>query len=140
MIQTYGKHEGVKLLGILNDETGEVYVEDHKSYDAQVFQSFLTNVLKKYPTGDIVMILDNAKIHHAKLLTNFLLANSRLHLEFLLPYSPNLNLIEELWGWLKSTVINNVFFHTREDIKRAVQSFIDYIASIPLIVIDRLCI
>lgn len=140
MIQTYGKHEGVKLLGILNYETGEVYVEDHKSYDAQVFQSFLTNVLRKYPTGDIVMILDNAKIHHAKLLTDFLQTNSRLHLEFLPPYSPNLNLIEELWGWLKSTVINNVFFHTREDIKRAVQAFIHYIASIPLVVIDRLCV
>ncbi len=35
---------------------------------------------------------------------------------------------------LYSTVINNVFFHTREDIKRAVQ------ASIPLVVIDRFCV
>ena len=49
IIQTYGKHEGVKLLGILNYETGEVYVENHKSYDADVFKSFLSNVLKKYP-------------------------------------------------------------------------------------------
>lgn len=140
VIQTYGKHEGVKLLGILDYETGEVYVEDHKSYDAQVFMSFLDNVLKKYPTGNIVMILDNAKIHHAKLLTGFLRKNPRLHLEFLPPYSPNLNIIEELWGWLKSTVINNVFFHTCEDIRVAVQSFIEYIATIPLVVIDRLCI
>ena len=127
-------------LRILNYETGEVYVEDHKSYDTQVFQSFLTNVLKKYPTGDIVMILDNAKIHYARLLTDFLQANSRLHLEFLPPYSPNLNLIEELWRWLKSTVINNVFFHTRKDIKRAVRAFIYYIASIPLVVIAGLCV
>lgn len=140
IIQTYGKHEGVKLLGILNYETGEVYVEDHKSYDAQVFKSFLSHVLKKYPSGDIVMILDNARIHHANLLTDFLQENPRLHLEFLPPYSPNLNLIEELWGWLKSTVINNVFFHTRDDIKQAVLAFIGYIASIPLVVVDRLCI
>ena len=115
VIQTYGKHESVKLLGILNYETGEVYVEDHSSYNAEVFLSFLRNVLKKYSTGEIVMILDNAKIHHAKLLTEFLQANPRLHLEFLPPYSPNLNIIEELWKWLKNTVINNVFFHTRED-------------------------
>lgn len=140
VIQTYGKHEGVKLLGILNYETGEVYVEDHKSYDAQVFMSFLGNVLKLYPTGNIVLILDNAKIHHAKLLTGFLQENPRLHLEFLPPYSPNLNIIEELWGWLKTTVINNVFFHSREDIRAAVMSFVDYIVTIPLSVIDRLCI
>ena len=126
VIQTYGKQEGVKLLGVLDYETGKVYVEDHKSYDAQVFMSFLDHVLEKYPTGNIVMILDNAKIHHAKLLTQFLLENPRLQLEFLPPYSPNLTIIEELWGWLKSTVINNVFFHTREDIKAAVRSFLDY--------------
>ena len=28
VIPTYGRHEGVKLLGILNYETGEVYVEE----------------------------------------------------------------------------------------------------------------
>ena len=140
IIQTYGKHEGVKLLGVLDYETGKVYMEDHESYDAQVFLSFLENVLKKYPTGNIVMILDNAKIHHAKLLTGFLLKNPRLHLEFLPPYSPNLNIIEELWGWLKTTVINNVFFHTRDEIKAAVRSFLNYIDAIPLVVIDRLCI
>ena len=140
VIPTYGKHEGVKLLGILDYETGAVYMEDQESYDAQVFLSFLGNVLKKYPTGNIVMILDNAKIHHAKLLTGFLLENPRLHLEFLPPYSPNLNIIEELWGWLKSSVVNNVFFHTREEIRAAVHSFLDFLATIPLVVIDRLCI
>ena len=105
IIQTYGKHEGVKLVGFLNYETGEVYVEEHKTYNAEVFKIFLQNVLKKYPQGKIVMILDNAKIHHAKLLKEFLEKNPRLQLEFLPPYSPNLNIIEELWLWLKNTVI-----------------------------------
>ena len=101
IIPTYGKHEGVKLVGILDYETGHVYVEEHKKYDAQVFLQFLKNVLEIYPTGKIVMILDNAKIHHAKLLQDFLDKNNdRLELMFLPPYSPNLNKIEELWGWL----------------------------------------
>ena len=113
IIPTYGKHEGVKLVGILDYETGHVYVEEHKKYDAQVFLQFLKNVLEIYPTGKIVMILDNAKIHHAKLLQDFLDKNNdRLELMFLPPYSPNLNKIEELWGWLKDSVINNVFFHS----------------------------
>ena len=106
IIPTYGKHEGVKLVGILDYETGHVYVEEHKKYDAQVFLQFLKNVLEIYPTGKIVMILDNAKIHHAKLLQDFLDKNNdRLELMFLPPYSPNLNKIEELWGWLKDSVI-----------------------------------
>lgn len=140
IIPTYGKHEGVKLVGFLDYETGNVYVEEHKSYDAKVFLSFLGHVLEKYPDGRIVMILDNAKIHHAKLLEDFLEENPRLQLVFLPPYSPNLNKIEELWGWLKDSVINNVFFHTREEIREAVRGFVDWINTVPAMVIDRLCL
>ena len=141
IIPTYGKHEGVKLVGILDYETGHVYVEEHKKYDAEVFLQFLKNELSQYQDGKIVIILDNAKIHHAKLLREFL-AENREHLElvFLPPYSPNLNKIEELWGWLKDSVINNVFFHSREEIQKAVQKFIDWITTVPQMVIDRLCL
>ena len=138
IIPTYGKHEGVKLVGIIDYETGHVYVEDHKQYDAEVFHSFLKNVIKMYPEKHIVMILDNAKIHHAKLLKPFLEENKRLELLFLPPYSPNLNKIEGLWGWLKDSVVNNVFFHTREQIKNAVEKFIDWVNTVPQIVINRL--
>ena len=141
IIPTYGKHEGVKMMGCLNYETGKVYVEEHDKYDAKVFLGFLKNILKEYSKGKIVMILDNAKIHHAKLLREFLEENrERLCLEFLPSYSPNLNKIEELWRWLKDSVINNVFFHRKEDIRNAVEKFINYINTIPMTVIDRLCI
>ena len=141
IIPAYGKHEGVKLVGCLDYETGHVYVEEHKHYDAQVFLRFLKHVLALYPGKRIVMILDNAKIHHAELLNNFPVENKdKLSLIFLPPYSPNLNLIEELWRWLKDSVINNVFFHSRSDIQAAVNKFIAYINSIPLAVIDRLCV
>ena len=141
VIPTYGKHEGVKLVGFLDYETGRVYVEEHKKYDAETFLGFLKTVLQKYPSGKIVMILDNAKIHHAKLLRGFLEENSeRLELVFLPPYSPNLNKIEELWGWLKNSVINNVFFSCRDEIKAAVEKFISWVNTIPQVVIDRLCL
>lgn len=141
IIPTYGKHEGIKLVGILDYCTGNIYVEEHERYDAQVFLSFLKNVLKQYPVGNILMILDNARIHHAKLLKEFLEANKeRLQLLFLPPYSPQLNKIEGLWKWLKETVINNVFFHTRQEIQVAVNTFVDWVKTVPLQVIDRLCI
>jgi len=87
------------------------------------------------------MILDNAKIHHAKLLQDFLEENSeRLELVCLPPYSPNLNTIEQLWGRLKNSVIHNVFFSRRDEIKAAVAKFIDWVNTIPQTVIDRLCL
>jgi transposase len=140
IIPTYGKHCGAKLVGILDYETGSIYVEEHEKYDAQVFLSFLENVLSMYPTGKIVIVLDNAKIHHAKLLEEFLSKNLRLTLMFLPPYSPKLNIIEGLWGWLKNSVINNVFFKNREEICSAVSEFISWVNTVPLQVIDRLCV
>ena len=87
------------------------------------------------------MILDNARIHHAKLIQPFLEeVKERLELKFLPPYSPNLNLIEGLWGWLKSSVINNVFFSTLSEIRMAVQGFIGMVNKVPAEIIDRLCV
>ena len=140
IIPTYGKHKGVKLLGVLNYETGHVYCVEKETYDAEVFMKFLQKVLNLYPTGKIVMILDNARIHHAKLLEPFLKENSRLQLVFLPPYSPKLNLIEGLWGWLKEEVICNVFFPAVEAIREAVQGFMFSISKVPEVIIDRLCV
>ncbi|XEQ94856.1 IS630 family transposase ISBs2 [Sporomusa carbonis] len=118
IIKTFGKHQGVKLVGYLNYETGEVYCEEHESYDAEVFLGFLKNVLLRNPNGKTVMILDNARIHHAKLLQPFLEEHQeQLTLMFLPPYSPNLNLIEGLWKWLKEKVIYNVFYKTVSEIR-----------------------
>ncbi|MCF2937230.1 IS630 family transposase, partial [Paenibacillus alkaliterrae] len=55
-------------------------------------------------------------------------------------YSPKLNLIEGLWGWLKESVINNVFFNTVQKIRKAVQGFIHEINKTPEVTVDRLCV
>ncbi|MDT2262756.1 transposase [Paenibacillus larvae] len=70
-----------------------------------------------YPTGKLP-VLDNARIHHAKLLRPFLEAQkNRLELVYLPPYSPQLNIGEGLWKWLKSSVINNVFYSAVSEIR-----------------------
>ena len=140
IIPTYGKHQSVKLIGVLNYETGHVYVQEEERYTADIFLEFLKNVLKQYPTGKLVIILDNARIHHAKLIQPFLDEHkNRLKLVFLPPYSPELNLIEGLWKWLKKSVIHNVFYKSVAEIKKAVQGFIEYINQRPLEVIRRFC-
>ena len=37
-------------------------------YDAEIVLSFLRKIIEKYPSERIILILDNAKIHHAKLI------------------------------------------------------------------------
>ncbi|WP_346930195.1 transposase [Clostridium sp.] len=73
----------------MNYSTGAVYCEEHERYDAKVFLEFLQATLKQYPVWKIVMILDNAKMHHAKLVQPFLnKMKDRIELMFLPPYSP----------------------------------------------------
>lgn len=140
-IPTHGRHRGAKLIGVLNYATGHILCTEEEKYDAVTFLEFLKTVLAHYSTGKIVMILDNARIHHAKVLEPFLAENKeRLELVFLPPYSPELNLIEGLWKWLKESVINNVFFPNVQKIILKVREFLNEIKQHPEIIIDRLCV
>lgn len=141
IIPTFGKHWGTKIIGSLDYETGEVTYTQEDQYTAKEFLIFLKMINEKYKGERIVIILDNARIHHAKLLEEFLTKNKEtLSLEFLPPYSPNLNLIEGLWGWMKNSVINNVFFDSAQKISKAVNEFIQEINKTPEVTIDRLCV
>jgi transposase len=140
-VPTYGKHQSVKLLGVLDYEKGTIFCAQEACFDAQVFLRFLEKVIEHYPTGKIVLILDNARIHHAKLLRPFLEQQKhRLELLFLPPYSPELNPIEGLWKWMKTSIIYNVFYASLQEIKDCVQTFIDEVNQTPEQVIDRLCV
>ncbi|MGU3443009.1 IS630 family transposase [Bacillus cereus] len=96
-IPTYGRHASIMLFGAVNMSNGHLHCMEATACNAISFQSFLQYIVKENPQNHIVMILDNARIHHAKLLKPFLRKNSqRLTLLFLPPYSPNLNLLERI--------------------------------------------
>ena len=53
--------------------------------------------------------------------------------------SPQLNPIEGLWGWMKRSVIYNVFFRSVKEIVAAVDGFLAEIAKNRVAIVDRLC-
>ncbi|WP_441909275.1 transposase [Paenibacillus sp. MCAF9] len=81
-IPTYGRHEGAKLLAVVNYETGRTTHQEVEECDTTAFQRFLERVLEEYPIGKIVMVLNYARIHHAKQLQPFLQKQERLKLVF----------------------------------------------------------
>lgn len=141
ILKTTGKHRGIKLFSTVDYVTGKIVWQEDEQYTADKFLMFLQKVMSEYPTSKIAMVLDNARIHHAKLLESFLKEQQdRLTLIFLPPYSPELNVVEGLWKWLKADVVNNVFYHTVSEIRKNVHAFMDKIKGDPLKIIDRLCI
>jgi transposase len=138
-IPTYGHHATVTLFGYVNIQNGEFLCMETESCNAQSFYAFLRYILAQHEDQHVVMILDNARIHHAKLLQPFLEANNhRLTLLFLPTYSPQLNAVERIWGWLKERVIVNRFHATRTDIRKSVLSFLAYLDAFPEKVLKRI--
>lgn len=114
IIPNYGKHQGVKLIGTLNYETGEIFCVEEEKYDAPIFLAFLEKILAHYPSGKILLILDNVRIHHAKLIQPFLEKNRQR--------------------------IQLVFFPNSQKIKLHVREFIRLQNTRKDHIIDRLCL
>ena len=75
-----------------------------------------------------MVICDNARYHHSKLLADWLAQHERLSQKFLPAYSPNLNLIERLWKWMKKKVTATVYYPSFAEFKKAV---LDLFARLP---------
>lgn len=136
---TYGHHAHILLFGAVNVFNGDTILHWAAAANATTFLDFLNILKDHYPNKLIVLVLDNARIHHAKMVHDFLHQEGEcFHFLFLPPYSPRLNPIERLWKWLKDTVMANVFHKDRMDIDRAITRFMDYILRRPEEVLQRL--
>ncbi len=90
--------------------------------NSQSFLGFLERLLAERP-GErrLVLVLDNAGYHRAAKVQEFLDEHaSQIEPFWLPPYSPELNLIEYAWGYLKQTATNNYFFGTAARMQDAV--------------------
>jgi transposase len=127
-VATYGHHAYVSLFGAVNVLNGEFLCQSFEACHAEHFLCFLQGIVAHYPDQQILLVLDNAKIHRAKLLNSFLQEHQdRLFLLFLPPYSPNLNPVERIWKWLKDSVIANRFHKTKQDIQQSVNAFLSFV-------------
>lgn len=139
-VPTYGHHAGVALFGAVDIRGGTVTVPQAGDLTAQTFQGFVERLFARYPGRPLVLICDNAKIHHAKCLAPFWEQHQdRLQVMYLPAYSPNLNPTERLWKWLKGLVICNVFHPDVAAIQASVDRFLAYIDTVPAEVRSRLC-
>ena len=113
---------GVELL----HRAGCKRIIDHwnGAVNAQSTQRLYEKLLAAHPQGSVHVICDNARYYQNKALTAWL-ADKRLVKVFLPPYSPNLNLIERFWKYLRQKIINTTFYRTKGQFRTAVLDFFD---------------
>jgi transposase len=83
----------------------------HPKKNAQQFAEFLRQLLEAHSERRVVLVVDNASYHRTKAILGLLREHADHAFVIWLPtYSPELNLIEGLWGYLKRSALNNYFF------------------------------
>lgn len=106
--------KSIALFGAVNVFTGKMIYMPSGIFNAETFLTFLKKIMKrKSKNKKLLIILDNARYHHAVLLKPFLKKyRNKLHLLFLPPYSPDLNPIERVWKLTRKICTHNQYFPT----------------------------
>ncbi|MCK4818126.1 IS630 family transposase [bacterium] len=114
--------KSISLFGAVNLKDGRLMTQFEKKFDAMTFMDFLKYLLRhRKKDKKMVVILDNARYHHANLLHPFIKKNrKKLSLEFLPPYSPELNPIERVWKLTRKLCIHDNYFENLDDLVDAV--------------------
>ena len=124
LIETNCSHKRINTIGAVDPLRGKVTIEQYDKNNTQSFILFLQKLLETY-SENIVLVLDNYPVHHSKKVKEFLEQNSRLALKFLPTYSPDLNPIEWLWGYLRKKFLNGKVHQSTDaliqTLKRAVE-------------------
>lgn len=116
------------VLGAWNAVTHElVSITTDATVNAESMCALLQKIAAMAMQGPITLILDNARYQRCALVTE-LAERLNIHLEFLPSYSPNLNLIERLWKFIKKQVLYAHHYATFTDFRAAID---DCLSKIP---------
>ncbi|MFH1133462.1 MAG: IS630 family transposase [Nanoarchaeota archaeon] len=97
----------------------------YESQNSLTFKHFLRNLFEKLnPKKKYVVILDNAGFHKTCCIKHlFDEFSPRIKVEYLPPYSPELNPIETCWKVTKNNVTKSQYFPTIDDMQNALENY-----------------
>jgi transposase len=118
----------VNLNGALNAlDACEAVVVEAESINAQSTIGLYEKLLEKNPGKKLILICDNARYYHSQLLQDWLEGQPLIKQWFLPTYSPNLNIIERLWRFMKKQAIGLSFHPTYKGFKTAILHFFEHL-------------
>lgn len=121
--------ESIGYFGAVRLRDGKfVYQREDEVFNKETFWSFLKTLRKKncHSKKRVIVILDNAKYHHANLHKEWRNdCEDQFHCEFLPPYSPELNPAERIWKLTRRLCIHNRYFPKLLDVVGLVEPQFD---------------
>ena len=129
ILKTNTGRKRLNILGAYNpDSYAFIHLTGEETCDAQRVIEYFQVILWAYRQAPaIVLILDNATYFKAKIVTTWLKEHPKLRLEFLPSYSPNLNLIERFWRFVKEHLVRNRYYEKYKTFRATVFRFLNHI-------------
>lgn len=125
VVRTSTGRQRVNILGALNALRPELYSVTEEKYINSITVCKLIEYLREeHPGRQLYLVMDNASYQRCKLEVNCA-KKFHVNLVFLPPYSPNLNLIERLWKFMKKEALASKYCATKQEFIDAVNGFID---------------
>lgn len=122
----------LNLIGAIHATTKDFMGLYNDTYiNAQSVVQLLNNIAKKYAGKPIHIFLDNARYQHCNLVKQVAI-DLGITLHFLPPYSPNLNLIERLWKFIKAEALAAKYFPDKDSFKKGILDFVNKLNSFSL--------
>lgn len=130
----------ISLFGAVNLRSGRMLSMICSTFDAASFEAFLGHLdVHRNRRRRMRIVLDNAAYHKAADLQPALRTlRPRLQLDYLPPYSPELNPIERVWKLMRRLRLHNRYFPTLDDLTKQVSDQLA-IWGKPNPVLRRLC-
>jgi len=126
-VKTGSGRKRYNVLGALNFATKTIESVTNDTYITSVqVVELLEKLTDRYVEKPIAIVLDNASYQRCKFVTNRA-TELGITLIFLPPYSPNLNLIERAWKFVKAEVLNAAYIDTFDEYRERISAFIDNI-------------
>jgi len=111
--------EKIGFFGAVSLKNGRLLTQPATPFNAETFHDFIRHMLR-HTKGKVLLILDNVRYHRARCLKDFFAKRqNRIQLEFLPPYSPELNPIERVWRITRRKVTHNRYFPTIKILEKA---------------------
>lgn len=113
------------VLGALHATTLQVITFTNDSYiNSLSVAKLMCQIAVDFADLPITLVMDNARYQRCRLVRDLAVALG-IELLFLPPYSPNLNLIERLWRFVKKKCLYSKYYENFPDFKQAILDCID---------------
>lgn len=113
----------INVLGAVHAITKEVVTLNNTTYiTSATLIEFLKMLKRKFSDKPIAIVLDNARYQHC-FVVKTVARSLGIHMLFLPPYSPNLNIIERLWKFTKKKILYAKYYNNPKYFHEAIQNF-----------------